>query len=149
MDALQGAYSVQMIVYSSAAVWFDATHERLASFADSCFGKWIPHSGHKRKAEESRMPRNGRTPLWGGGRHLHPQVHFHWASHTSRVAQGGDIKNSNEAAWRFLSQYCLSPVKTVQPILSSVVSRKFGVKHSYLYGLLSWSIEPYLVHLRW
>jgi hypothetical protein len=25
------------------------------------------------------------------------------------------------------------------------VSRKFGSKHSYLYGLLSWSIEPYLV----
>jgi hypothetical protein len=41
---------------------------------------------------------------------------------------GAEIsKNSNEAAWRFLSQYCLSPVKTVQPILSSVVSRKFGV----------------------
>jgi hypothetical protein len=62
MDALQGAYSVQMIVYSSAAL-IDATHERLASFADSCFGKWILTQGHKRKAEESRMPRNGRTPL--------------------------------------------------------------------------------------
>jgi hypothetical protein len=117
----------------SCLIWRNSWATSL--FCRFCFGKWIL-TQEWRKQKSLGCPGMART---------HYEVvedictlsAFSLGPHILQGSPRAEITNSNEAeAWRFLSQYCLSPVKTVQP--DTVICRKSQIwkQTSYLYNFV-------------